>query len=189
MQISKTDFIHYLNCPKSLWLLKHKPDKYPHGEFSDYMKKLKAEGYEVEAYVQALLKAQSDAASYSFQSVFQTKSGLYAKADVTRDNGDGTINLYEVKSSTSVKKGGQHNQIKDAAFQKITAEESGLNVARVFIVHLNKDYVRQGDIDPEQLLIFADVTSDVAKIEADTRTEIDGVLGLLASRHANRRNR
>jgi len=88
-----------------------------------------------------------------------------------------------------VKKGGQHNQIKDAAFQKITAEESGLNVARVFIVHLNKDYVRQGDIDPEQLLIFADVTSDVAKIEADTRTEIDGVLGLLASRHANRRNR
>jgi hypothetical protein len=27
--------------------LKHKPDKYPHGEFSDYMKKLTFEGYEV----------------------------------------------------------------------------------------------------------------------------------------------
>ena len=94
MQISKTDFIHYLNCPKSLWLLKHKPDQYPHGEFSDYMKKLTAEGYEVEDYVQKLIKNQPGAGSYSFQSVFQTQRGLYAKADVTRDNGDGTMNVY-----------------------------------------------------------------------------------------------
>jgi hypothetical protein len=148
-------------------------------------KKLTAEGYEVEAYVQALLKAHSDAASYSFQSVFQTQRGLYAKADVTRDNGDGTINLYEVKSSTSVKNNGQHNQIKDAAFQKIAAEEAGLKIARVFIVHLNKDYVRQGDIDPEELLIFADVTSDVAEIEADTRAEIDGALAMLAQQEVD----
>ena len=38
----------------------------------------------------------------------------------------------------------------------------------------------QGDIDLEELLIFADVTNDVAEIEADTRAEIDGALGLLA---------
>jgi CRISPR/Cas system-associated exonuclease Cas4 (RecB family) len=182
MQISKTDFIHYLNCPKSLWLLKHRPDRYPYGEFSNYMKKLTAEGYEVEAYVQSLLRSQPDAASYSFQSVFQTQRGLYAKADVISDNGDGTINLYEVKSSTSVKNSGQHNQIQDAAFQKIVAEKAGLKIARVFIVHLNKDYVRQGDIDVEQLLVFADVTTDVAEIEAVTRAEIDGALELLAQR-------
>jgi hypothetical protein len=48
----QTDFIHHLNCPKLLWLLKHKPNKYPHGEFSSYMKKLTFAGYEVEAYVQ-----------------------------------------------------------------------------------------------------------------------------------------
>ena len=180
MQISKTDFIHYLNCPKSLWLLKHKPDQYPHGEFSDYMKKLTSEGYQVEGCVQKLIENQPDAASYSFQSVFQTQRGLYAKADVIRNNDDGTINLYEVKSSTSVKDSGQHSQIKDAAFQRIVAEEAGLEVARVFIVHLNKDYVRQGDIDLEELLIFADVTSDVAEVEAATHTEIDGALALLA---------
>jgi len=87
MQISKTDFIHHLNCPKLLWLLKHKPDKYPHGEFSDYIKKLTFEGYEVEAYVQKLTKNQPNAAFYSFPSIFQTQRGLYAKADVIRDNG------------------------------------------------------------------------------------------------------
>jgi hypothetical protein len=47
---------------------------------------------------------------------------------VIRDNGDGTINLYEVKSSTSVKSSGQHNKIKDAAFQKIAAANSRPNL-------------------------------------------------------------
>jgi hypothetical protein len=79
-----------------------------------------------------------------------------------------------------MKSSGQYNQIKGAAFQKIAAEEAGLKVARAFIIHLNKDYVRQGDIDPEQLLIFAEFTTDVAEIEAVTRAEIDGALELLA---------
>lgn len=139
MQISKTDFIQFLNCPKSLWLLKHKPDLYPHGEFSDYMKKLTAEGYEVEGWCRLYLQSRADAHRYSFQSIFATERGLYAKADAVRDNGDGTINLYEVKSSTSVKKSGKHNQIKDATFQKIAVEEAGVSVSKVFIVHLNKE--------------------------------------------------
>lgn len=180
VRISKTDFIQYLDCPKSLWLLKHKPNHYPHGEFSGYMKKLTAEGYEVEAYVQDLLCSRPDGNTYAFQSIFQTSCGLYAKADVTRDNGDDTINLYEVKSSNSVKTSGKHNQIKDAAFQKIVAEKAGLCVAQVFIVHLNSDYVRQGAIDPEQLLVFSDVTHDVADAEVATKAEIERALALLS---------
>lgn len=146
MQISKTDFIHHLTCSKSLWLLKHKPEIYPYGVFSDFARKITAEGYEVEAYVKQYLDAQPDAEAYSYQRVFQTDRELYAKSDVTRDNGDGTINIYEVKSSTSVKDNSRHNQIKDAAFQKIIAEEAGARVKQVFIVHLNGEYVRCGDL-------------------------------------------
>lgn len=176
MQLSKTNFIQYLNCPNSIWLLKNKPDNYPHGEFSDYEKKIAAEGYEVEEYVKQLLENRHDANAYSYQTVFQTDRGLYAKADVTRDNSDGTINLYEVKSSTSVKKTPHHNQIKDAAFQKITAEDGGVNIKNIFIVHLNGDYERKGEIDPEQLLVFSDVSSDVAQVEEETRNEIQAAL-------------
>ncbi|WP_106207130.1 DUF2779 domain-containing protein [Aliiruegeria haliotis] len=171
--------MNFLRCPKSLWLLKLKPEVYPHGEFSDYAKKIAAEGYEVEGFVKDLIASRPDATAFSFQSAFQADRGLYARADFTRDNGNGTINLYEVKSSTSVKTGGQHNQIKDVAFQKIAAEEAGARVARVFIVHLNRDYVRDGEIDPEQLLVFADVTQDVSEIEATARSEIDSMLELL----------
>lgn len=31
-QLTKTEFIQYLNCPESLWLLKNKPNVYPNGE-------------------------------------------------------------------------------------------------------------------------------------------------------------
>lgn len=180
MQISKTDFIQFLNCPNSLWLLKHKPDVYPHGEFSDFARKITAEGYEVEAYVKALLDAQADANSYDYQRVFRTDRGLYAKADVIRNNGDGTINLYEVKSSTKVKTDAQHSQIKDATFQKVTADEAGAIVQKVFVVHLNCGYVRGGNVDPEQLLTFTEVTEQVAEIEDETRAEIDRAIRTLA---------
>jgi len=78
-------------------LLKHRPDDYPHGEFSDYARKIAAEGYEVEDQVQAHLAAQVDAERYEFQSEFHTERELYAKADVIRRNEDGTINIFEVK--------------------------------------------------------------------------------------------
>lgn len=53
-QLTKTDFIQYLNCPESLWLLKIQPDDYPNGEFSLFLQKLIKEGYEVEEEAQKL---------------------------------------------------------------------------------------------------------------------------------------
>ena len=52
--LSKTDFIHYLRCPDSLWLEKHKPDKYRKGALSVFLTKLIREGYEVEEYAKKL---------------------------------------------------------------------------------------------------------------------------------------
>lgn len=57
----------------------HKPKVYPHGEFSDFAKKIAAEGYEVEKYVKALLMSQDDAETYKFQEIFQTGEGLLAR--------------------------------------------------------------------------------------------------------------
>ena len=179
MQLSKTDFLQFLHCPKSLWLLKRKPELYEHGPFSDYLQKIVTEGYEIEAFVEEFLCVQADADKYSFQSVFKTKTGLFAKADCTRDNDDGTINIYEVKSSTSVQRRSPQNQIKDAAFQQIVAEDAGLKVKSIFIVHLNGEYAREGVISTQDLLTFSDVTVEVAELIAETREQIDTALSLL----------
>ena len=40
--LTKTDFIQYLNCPESLWLLKNKKEEYNKhkGEFSEFQQKI-----------------------------------------------------------------------------------------------------------------------------------------------------
>lgn len=185
MQLTKTDFIQYLNCPKSLWLLKNASEEYPHGDFSGFLKKLTREGYEVERYVRKFFAVVGDRA-VDFQTVFETDAGLFARADALERTAEGEVILYEVKSSTSVKEDASHNHIKDAAFQKICAERSGQMIDRVNLVHLNRDYIRNGDIDPAALLVFADVTDHVGAVLAETNLEIDEALNLLGEAELDR---
>ena len=178
MQLSKTDFLQFLHCPKSLWLLRRKPALYQPGPFSDYLQKIVTEGYEIEEYLKSFLSSQIDSDRYSYQTVFKSNAGLFAIADCTRKNDDGTIDIYEVKSSTSVQRGSPRNQIKDVTFQQITAMEAGFKVGRIFIVRLNGQYSRDGDITAQDLLTFSDVRAEVVELAAETRGEIDTALAL-----------
>lgn len=177
MQLTKTDFIQYLNCPKSIWWLKHEPDAYPHGEFSVFLQKLTREGYEVERYVRQFFETAGRDAD--FQAVFESDDGLFARADALERLDSGEVALYEIKSSTSVKTDPAHNHVKDACFQKICAERSGQQIDRVYLVHLNGEYVRDGEVDPASLLVFADVTDAVLELQEETEAKIDAALGLL----------
>ncbi|MEX2962035.1 hypothetical protein [Microbulbifer sp. TYP-18] len=182
MQLTKTDFIQFLNCSKSLWLLKKDPDYFPHGEFSTFMQKLVREGYEVELYVRQFFE-NADGRNISFQTEFTTDEGLYARLDAFENMGDGTTALYEIKSSTSVKTDSKHNHLKDACFQKICADRAGQKIDRVFLIHVNGDYIRDGDIDPGDMLVFADITEAVNEIVAETSSEIDAALAFLEADH------
>lgn len=177
MELTKTDFVQFLNCPKSLWLRKHAPDEYPKGEFSAFMQKLTREGYEVERQVHDFFEAEQDR-NVDFQKVFRTGDGLFARADAFEKTDDSSI-LYEIKSSTRVKKDAQHNHLKDACFQLIASERSGEAVDRVYLVHLNSDYSRDGEIDPAELLVFEDVTAELRELEVETAQEIEQALELL----------
>jgi hypothetical protein len=176
MTLSKSDFILFLLCPESFWLSKHEPDAAPRGEFSDFQQKLVRDGYEVEAYVRQLF---TDTTGIEFQRTFESSSGLLARADVFETSEDGRTHLYEVKSSTRVKTDAKHNHLKDGCFQVIAAERSGQSIDRVSIIHLNGKYVRDGEIDPAQLLTVTDVTDLVRAMQEDTEREIDRALNLL----------
>ena len=185
MPLTKTDFIQYLNCPKSLWLLKHEPEEYPSGEFSVFLQKRTREGYEVERSVRQFFE-NDGGRDVDFQRVFETDDGLFARADAIEQTADGEVILYEVKSSTSVKTDSSHNHVKDAGFQKICAQRAGQQIDRVYLVHLNGDYIRAGEVDPAALLKFADVTDQIAEIEAETVGEIDAALAMLREAELDR---
>ena len=181
MQLSKTNFLHYLGCSKSLWLLKHKPNEYPHKTVSTYEDKLALEGYEVQKLVQDYLLQQSDAERYLFEEPFQTEDGLYAAADVIYKNNNGTVDIFEVKSSGSIDNG----HLIDAAFQTITIEKSGGKVSSIYIVHLNKDYVRGDTLKIDEMMTFTLVTEQVRNLVDETQIGIDSALRLLSQTKIN----
>ena len=197
MYLTKTDFVHYLHCSRSLWLLKHNPDAYPRKAFSDFLKKILREGYEVEAYAQLLFPdgvmlpttgvaaVEKTCAAFTektktlFQATVHTDDGLFARADIlTRGAGD-AYTLYEVKSSSSIKRDAKRDHIKDACFQKIAFERSGIRIEKVFIIHTNGDYVREVEIDPHALLQKTDITEMVQAVYDETEVEINNALSFL----------
>ena len=190
-QLTKTDFIQFLNCPESLWLLKNKPEIYPHGEFSLFLKKLIKEGYEVEEYAKQLFSNGLDLPENAtpeftqqqltsnntifFQPSFSTSKGVFARMDVLEKLDDGTFHIYEIKSANSAKK----EKLKDACFQKYVLQECGYNVTKVSFIHLNKEYVKKGEIVPNELLEITEVTEQIEEIYSTVVNEINAASNLI----------
>lgn len=122
-----------------------------------------------------------------FQPTFRTTDGMFVRADILERHDDGTWTLYEVKSSSKVKQDKKHNHIKDACFQIIALEKSGLRIRDVCILHVNPDYVRGAAIEPHLLLRKARVTDAVAAIQKETEDEVTRALTLLAQRISMKR--
>lgn len=189
LQLTKTDFIQYLNCPESLWLLKNKPEEFPSGEFSLFLEKLIKEGYEVEEYAKQLFttginlpenatpeytnKQLNTDKTVFFQPSFVTQKGVFARIDILEKLNDGSFHIYEIKSSTSIKMDKKHNHLKDACFQKYVLQECGYSVNKVSIINLNKEYIRQGNIIPNELLNITDVTKELDGLYSTVVNEIN----------------
>lgn len=180
LQLTKTDFIQFLNCPQSFWFRKKRPEIYPEGEFSAFLQKLVRDGYAVEGFVRLLFEARAGSVHHIFQAEFAHDSGVFARADVLELRPDGLAHLYEVKSSTSVKTDAAHNHIKDACFQMVVAERAGQKIDGVSIIHVNGNYVRQGHVVPDQLLAIEDVTVQARAMQSETEQEIERAINLLA---------
>lgn len=179
MPITKTDFIEYTFCRKNLWLKKYKPELFEGVELSEFELKIIEEGNAADEAARGLFPggvsvdsygaeavrdtevAIADGASVLFQATF-TAEDFYIRADVMRFNAElGGWELYEVKATNAVKRKAPQNYIHDLAMQKIVIEKCGLKVVTSGVIHLNKKYRKQGEIDYSSLFITVDVTDEV----------------------------
>lgn len=192
MRITKTDFLEYLRCPNNFWLEKNDPESFVPQEDTEFEKTKMEEGYEVEHLAQSLFSKGilvsgtiveqskktkeliSNRESTIFQATFLTGRSLLAKVDILAYNKSSDCwDIYEVKSSTKVKTDRQNNHIKDVAFQKIALEEAGTSVGKIFLVLLNSDFKKDGDINVEELFQVINVTEDVSNVLDMTKSEIN----------------
>lgn len=167
-RLNKTEYLRFLSCPNEFWLKINMPLLFKVEETLEYQH-LRQQGYDVERYVKMLERFQpNDLTTVDFQRVFQTNE-LYARSDaVVTDNATGNIDIFEIKASASVKP----EHLDDVSFQKITAERNGFAVRNCFVITMNGEYVRDGEIDPEQLFIINDVTDIIATLIPDTERQI-----------------
>ena len=201
MYLSKTDFLEYLQCPKCLWLKKKKPEIYIAKTLTEFDKKNLQEGKEVELLSRKLFpngfllsgkvedlaksteKLISQKKSPIFQASFITNDNLLAKVDILEyDPESNHWNIFEVKSTTKIKNDREHNHIKDVTFQKLVLQRMGLPIGDIFIIHLNKDYKKSGNLNLKELFAITNVSEDVDKAIDITESEVVEALALLGEK-------
>ena len=167
MKLTKSGYLSYFQCPREFWLRQHMRELFT-GEDSIGVQYLKEMGEKVQLQAEALF-SRGGFGDYEFEKRFETDH-LLARADIYANG-----SIYEVKSSGSVK----DEHIDDLAFQKVTAEMAGTPIGRTYVVHVNKEYVRSGAIDPEKLLKIEEVTQLVDDRLPATKEKIAEALSYL----------
>ncbi len=179
--ISKSRFLDYLTCPKDAWFRLHKPDL-EEFEVSSTLQHIFDQGYEAEKYAESLkvftgmveVKSRGEEAQKETEALIAKKvpaifqptfivDGFMIRCDALVWNKESQKwDLYEIKSSTSRHDTGARDHLSDAAFQSIVLDRCGVPLGRVFIVHLNNTYIRNGELDIEALFVQEDSTDMVA---------------------------
>ena len=195
MQLSKSDYMMFLRHPAWLWLKKHARHMLPPVDAA--LQARFDEGHAFEPYAESLFPGVvrlgfSDFSSYQAltnETLATWESGVSVVAqgryedglttcisDIVRRDGEGFI-LSEIKSGTSAKP--EHTF--DLAFQRIVLEAAGFPIKRCEVAHVNREYVRSGEIDPKQLVAITNITEAVDEQLASTGARIDQALSVVAS--------
>ncbi len=82
--------------------------------------------------------------------------GRYVRVDILVPADGEAWDLYEVKSSTQVK----DVNLWDVAYQYDCLTRAGVELDRLFLMHLNNTYVRRGGLDVQALFAAEDVTTE-----------------------------
>jgi hypothetical protein len=170
--LTKSKYLTGLQCPKYLWTQFREPEGIPEpNTATQYMFR---QGHLVGDLAKQLFPNGIDIPTDSFMgNVRQTKQllqqrnpifeagilagNIYARVDVLNPAGEDQWDIVEVKASTSIKE----IHIEDVSFQKYCCNKLGLKIRKCFLVHINNQYVKDGEIDPGQLFIQRDISDEV----------------------------
>lgn len=182
--LTKSKYMVGLKCKKSLWIMFNEKWKIP---LPDEITQFRFDqGYIIDNLAKTMFKDGIDIPSGDFkESINMSKEllekrkplfeagflydGCYSRADILVPVGDDEWDVYEVKSSTTVK----DDHINDLSFQKHCYENSGLKIRKTFLILVNKEYVREGEVEVEKLLSKYDITSEVEMAKEGIQDRID----------------
>ena len=190
--LSKSKYMSGLQCPKYLWLLFHDPSKISAPDAST--RHIFDEGHRIGELAWQLFPNGIVIPTEDFRgNLSQTKEllkkrqplfepavfveGIYSRLDILNPVGSDEWDIVEVKGSTKVK----DENINDVSFQRLCAQKAGLKIRKCFLTHINNQYVRSGDIEPQKLFTSEDITAEVDEASAGIEERVKAMFDVIAS--------
>jgi len=184
VRLSKSLYTRGLQCVKSLWLKKYNKDVLtpPNAtaeaifetgnEVGELACQLFPNGIEVEFNPKdydGMISTTQELMNGGVKSIYEASfkyDDIFVAVDILHVNNDGSVEIYEVKSSTHVKDVYKH----DASIQYYVLNGLGYRVNKVSIVHINNKYTRDEELEIEKLFTIADITDEVKELQGDIPT-------------------
>jgi hypothetical protein len=178
MTLSKSLYTRAIQCSKSLWLKKYKPNVLTPPDASakavfetgnavgELACQLFPDGEEVPftRNYDEMIATTKEYIDEGVQNIYEATfiyDGILVMVDVLHVEEDGFISLYEVKSSTSVKEIYLH----DVSVQYYVLDGLGLKVKNAHVIHIDSSYVRGEELELEKLFNIVDVTAEVEQLQ------------------------
>lgn len=163
MRLTKSLFIEYLDSPLHMWL-KSRSQVTPK-PISIYDQHIMKQGYEIEELAKVFLEKKvildyPAGSTISFEETL-TDGNYQSRIDaLVHNTTNNTYDLYEIKSSTTIHTEHKH----DVVFQHLIGKAT-LPINKTYLVRVNGDYRREGEIDLQQLFLIEDMEHEIAKRE------------------------
>ncbi|MCL4417681.1 MAG: DUF2779 domain-containing protein [Actinobacteria bacterium] len=207
--ISKSKYVSGLQCLKYLWYLINDPGAIPPfdeitqfrfqqgHDVGNLAKSLFPDGVEIEHCVdieaelakaremtnlaaaateQAVVTATDAMRHPLFEAAFTYKN-TFSRADILEPCGTDSWNIIEVKSASSIKDINKH----DISFQKYCYEGAGLKINKCYLMYLNKNFIKDGPIDPHKFFMIDDVTEEAKILQQNVEQNIGLMLEAITS--------
>ena len=187
--LTKSNYLSGLQCHKLLHITKNSKERLPETNIAQQF--TFDEGTRVGELATTLYPGGIDLSKEEFKTnLIKSKEAIekklpifeaglihhecYSRADILVPVGE-EWDIVEVKMGTKVK----DINIHDVSFQKYVYEGFGLKIRKCFILHLNGDYVKQGDLDIHELFTKTEITSEVEELMDDIEEKIELMLNVV----------
>ena len=190
MYITKSKYVRGMQCPKMLWMDEHMPDE----AISKAMPSILENGIKTGEVARSYFGEYSLVEFDPIAEVMRDETArlmnqgteniaeatfvyedLLCRVDILHFNGEG-YDIVEVKSSTKIR----DEYYFDISFQYYVLEQAGVKVDNVYLLYVNNQYIREGELDLNELFIKADVTYDAKALATAVKVNADSFISIMA---------
>ena len=181
--LSKSLYVRGLQCPKSLWLKKYKPDVLEQntdpaifetgnmvGELACKLfsggKRIEFDGSSFDEKIAQTKNFIKNGEKAIYEATFCFDE-ILVMVDILQVV-DGKLIINEVKSSTSL----SDVYIDDASIQYYVISSLGYDVERINVIHLNNQYIRGEKLELDKLFVIKDVTNRIVSMQSKVAENI-----------------